>query len=153
MRTHLSRVLRALSAYKIFEASDGGWKHTPASRLLRSDHPQSMRSFVRMIGFPIYWEIFKSLEHTVRTGLSAGEKVVAGGVWNYLAENPEENRIFNEAMVGKAHAQIAGIINAYDFSGFKSIADIGGGHGHLLRAVLAAAPGTRGVLFDQPPRD
>lgn len=146
----LHRVLRALSAYKIFEARDGGWVHTPASRLLRSDHPQSMRSFVRMIGFPIYWEIFKSLEHAVRTGQSAGEKVVPGGVWKYLAENPEQNRIFNEAMVGKAHAQVAGVISAYDFSSFKSIADIGGGRGHLLQAILAAAPKANGVLFDQP---
>src|SRR5262245_37482448 len=146
----LNRVLRALSAYKIFEARNGGWAHTPASRLLRSDHPQSMRSFVRMIGFPVYWDVFKSLEYTVRTGLSAGEKVVPGGMWNYLAENPEENRIFNEAMVGKAHAQVAGIIRAYDFSGFNSIADIGGGRGHLLQAVLATAPKAKGVLFDQP---
>lgn len=147
----LHRVLRALSTYKIFEAhGDGGWGHTPASRLLRSDHPQSMRSFVRMLGFPIYWEIFKSLEHTVRTGDSAGGKVVPGGMWKYLADNPEQNRIFNEAMVGKAHAQVAGIVSAYDFSAFKSIADIGGGHGHLLQAILAAAPKTNGVLFDQP---
>jgi hypothetical protein len=146
----LHRVLRALSAFKIFQANGAGWMHTPASRLLRSDHPQSMRSFVRMIGMPMYWEVFKSLEYTVRTGLSAGEKLVPGGLWGYLAADPERNRIFNEAMIGKAHAQIAGIIRAYDFSGYKSIADIGGGHGHLLQAVLAAAPQAKGILFDQP---
>jgi hypothetical protein len=52
-RTHagaLARTLRVLSAEGIFEARDDAWGHTPASRLLRSDHPQSMRSFVRMIG-------------------------------------------------------------------------------------------------------
>src|SRR5271154_1326554 len=30
------------------------------------------------------------------------------------------------------------------------IADIGGGHGHLLRAVLMAMPTAKGILFDQP---
>ena len=38
----------------------------------------------------------------------------------------------------------------YDFTRFKRIADIGGGRGHLLRAVLAAAPAAEGVLFDLP---
>ena len=37
-----------------------------------------------------------------------------------------------------------------DFSQFKVIADIGGGRGHLLRAVLEQAPEARGVLFDRP---
>ena len=38
----------------------------------------------------------------------------------------------------------------YDFTRFKRIADIGGGRGHLLRAVLAAAAAAEGVLFDLP---
>jgi hypothetical protein len=44
----LNRALRLLSAHGIFERQGGAYAHTPISRLLRSDHPQSMRSFVRM---------------------------------------------------------------------------------------------------------
>jgi hypothetical protein len=55
----LARTLRVLSSEGIFEARDGSWAHTPTSRLLRSDHPQSMRSFVRMIGLPVYWRGFE----------------------------------------------------------------------------------------------
>src|SRR5262245_26976337 len=40
------------------------------------------------------------------------------------------------------------IVGAYDFSQFKHIVDVGGGHGMLLSAILAASPGTRGTLFD-----
>jgi hypothetical protein len=58
--------------------------------------------------------------------------------------------MFNEAMTGKAHGQIAGILASYDFSSFGTIADIGGGRGHLLEAILAAYPNATGVLFDQP---
>jgi hypothetical protein len=146
----LSRVLRVLAAHGVFQASDGGWVHTPASRLLRSDHPQSMRSFVRSVGNPFFWDAFKSMEHSVRTGLSAGEKVVPGGLWRWLGEHPEDGRLFNEAMTGKAHGQIAGVVGNYDFSGFRTIGDIGGGRGHLLQAVLAATPQVKGVLFDLP---
>lgn len=34
---------------------DGFVAHTPTSRLLRQDHPQSMRSFVRMFGLSGFW--------------------------------------------------------------------------------------------------
>jgi hypothetical protein len=64
----LGRVLRVLSAEGIFESRDGSWVHTPASRLLRSDHPQSMRSFVRMIGLDVYWRGFEYMEDSIRTG-------------------------------------------------------------------------------------
>jgi hypothetical protein len=46
----LGRVLRLLSAHGVFAGQDGRFLHSPASRLLRADHPQSMRAFVRMFG-------------------------------------------------------------------------------------------------------
>ena len=47
------RVLTLVAAAGIFQTTKGGeWSHTPASRLLRSDHPQSVRSYVRMLGLP-----------------------------------------------------------------------------------------------------
>ena len=41
-------------------------------------------------------------------------------------------------------------LGAYDFSRFNTVADIGGGRGHLLAAVLDAAPSAQGLLFDLP---
>ena len=146
----LARALRLVSAYGVFEQCNDGYAHTPASRLLRTDHPQSMRSFVRWTGAPIDWQSFELLNHSVRTGSPAAEQVTPGGAWAYLAQHPEISHIFDEAMTGKAHGQIAGILSTYDFSTFKTVADIGGGRGHLLQAVLDAAPNATGVLFDQP---
>jgi SAM-dependent methyltransferase len=54
-------------------------------------------------------------------------------------------------MASKARLQIASILGAYDFSAAESVADIGGGLGHLLHAVLQTAPRATGVLFDLPP--
>jgi len=146
----LARALRLVSAYGIFEARSDGYVHTAASRLLRTDHPQSMRSFVRWVGAPINWKGFELLGYSMRTGKPAAEQVTPGGAWAYLTQHPEFSSIFDEAMTGKAHGQIAGILSSYDFSPFKAIADIGGGRGHLLQAVLGAAPNATGVLFDQP---
>ena len=147
----LGRVLRVLSAHGVFEQQGGNYTHSPASRMLRSDHPQSMRSFVRMQGIPALWHIWEHFDHAVMTGRSAAEKTLPnGGFWGYFVGHPDHSRLFNDAMTGKTHGQAAGILAAYDFTVFKTIADIGGGNGHLLRSILDAAPNAEGVLFDLP---
>jgi O-methyltransferase domain/Dimerisation domain len=147
----LERALRLLAAHGVFEARDDGFVHTPASRLLRTDDPRSLRAFVELFGLPLLWDSQGALMHSLRTGRLAAEEVQPGGFWGYLAQQPEARAIFNAAMAGKAQAHVGSILAAYDFSGFGSIADIGGGRGHLLRAVLDAVPSARGVLFDLPP--
>src|SRR5687767_11362462 len=44
----LARVLRLLSAHGVFELDGDAVRHSPTSLLLREDHPQSARAFVRM---------------------------------------------------------------------------------------------------------
>ena len=146
----LDRVLRLLSAYGVFEYRNGLVAHSPASRLLRADHPQSMRSLARMLGESALWASVGELEYSIRTGMPSADKVLPGGIWGYLADHPDASRVFDDAMTAKAHGQIAGVVGAYDFSRFDSIADIGGGRGHLLQAILATTPRASGVLFDQP---
>jgi hypothetical protein len=144
----LGRALRLLAAHGVFEVQGDTFRHSPVSRLLRSDHPQSLRAFVRMIGLPINWATYGALEHTIRTGRPAAEKVLSGDFWTYYAEHPQEAAIFNAAMAAKGYGQVAGVMYTYDFSGFKRIGDIGGGRGHLVQAVLDAVPSAQGVLFD-----
>lgn len=146
----LDRMLRLLSAHGIFESREGAFSHSPASRLLRSDHPQSMRSFARMIGLPVNWAIYGAMEHSLRTGRPSAEQVMSGPYWSHFESHPEDGRVFNEAMEAKAHGQVAGIVATYDFRGLARIGDIGGGRGHLLHAVLESAPDAKGVLFDLP---
>lgn len=146
----LDRVLRLLAQYGVFEYRDGVVAHTPASQLLRQDHPQSMRSLVRMFGLPGFWGAVGELHSAIRTGEPSADRALPGGIWGYLKQNPDASRVFGEAMTGKARGHIAGVLAVYDFSRFDVVADIGGGHGHLIQAILAATPTIRGVLFDQP---
>jgi hypothetical protein len=141
--------LRLLASIGIFEWKDGAWRHSDASVFLRSDHPGSLRDYVRMLGLPIFWSAFEDMEHSLRTGESAFAKRHPGGVFAYLAKHPKEREIFDAAMTSKSHRDIAAILPAYDFSQFAIIADIAGGRGHLLRAILKNSPETQGILFDQ----
>ena len=146
----LFRVLRVLSSFGVFEMTGRNVRHSPTSRLLRSDHPHSLRSLARMFGLPNTWNVFNEFESSVKTGAPAGPKMFPRGLWAYFQENPEAGRIFNEAMMGKAQVQVPAVVGAYDFSRFGTIADIGGGRGHLVQAVLEANRSARGILFDLP---
>ena len=146
----LDRVLHLLATYGIFERHADRYRHTEASQLLRGDHPMSMRAFARMMGMPVIRASFNELEHSVRTGSPAIELAAGDGLWPYLVAHPDEAAIFGQAMTGKAAADTAAVLGAYDFGRFDTIADIGGGRGHLLRAVLDAVPTAEGILFDLP---
>jgi hypothetical protein len=146
----LHRVLRALANHGVFTLKGGRFSHNAASRLLRSDNPASMRALARMMGIDFHWDAYRELGHSLKTGKSAGDKAIPGGLFAHLRENPEHGRIFNEAMVGKSFGQIGPLLGAYDFTRFKTIGDIGGGMGHLLSAILKAVPGAQGVLFELP---
>jgi hypothetical protein len=143
----LGRMLRLLAAHGLFASAPGGWVHTPASRLLRTDHPQSLRSYVRMNGMPAMWDGFTDLKHAAATGKPTRDwsALVA-----YFAEHPDESSLFDAAMLSKSQNIVPPIVAAYDFGRFGRIADVGGGRGHLLKAILAAAPRSTGILFELP---
>lgn len=71
-----------------------------------------------------------------------------GPPFEYLPAHPELNAIFNEAMAEGSRMAAPGVVAAGDFARFGTVADIGGGNGTLLAAVLAAHPQVRGILFD-----
>jgi hypothetical protein len=145
----LNRALRLLASFGIFEQRDGRWAHTPESRLLRNDEPRSVRGFLRLLGLPFIWQSWGHIEHSLRTGEPAVNTLGASGPFDYLNKHPEERTIFHAGMTAKAHREIPPVLEAYDFSQHKRIADVGGGRGHLLRSILDKSPGSAGILFDQ----
>jgi len=146
----LNRVLRVLVDHGIFGRRAGGYAHTEASRLLRNDHPMSMRAFASINGLPLFANTYPQLAHSLRTGEPAVNLVAPGGMWAYLDTHPAEAQAFGQAMTARAAADQRAVLDAYDFTAFGCVADIGGGHGHLIRALLDANPAMRGILFDLP---
>lgn len=146
----LERMLRLLSMHGLFRFADGGWSHTPASALLRSDHPFSMHAFAAMMGDGSNWGSLERLSHSLRSGAPASDHLHVNGIWGWYADHPDEARQFDAAMTSKSHADIAMLVAQLDMKGVQVFADIGGGSGHFLRALLDAHQTVKGVLFDQP---
>jgi SAM-dependent methyltransferase len=144
----LHRVMRLLASLGIFsEAAPGLFVGTPLSDELREDRPDSLRYMAMLRGGATYLAAGEMLL-SVRTGEPAAETVFGMPFFDYLATHVEASDVFNRAMAGGANAPTVAV--DYDWSGASRVADIGGGNGSLLSAVLGAHAHLHGVIFDLP---
>lgn len=146
----LRRLLRALSALGLCEQQvDDRFTLRAAGKLLRADHPRSLRAWLIWWG-RYMWPVWEHLRHSVKTGDSARPLVTGAGGFHHLDKDPAAAAVFNRAMAEFTRLVAAEFVRRYDVSPFRRVVDVGGGHGALLAAVLAAAPHARGVLVDLP---
>lgn len=146
----LHRLMRLLAVHGIFEmASESRFRHNEISRLLRSDHPRSMRNQILAVGARSRWEAACELKHTVLFGETGFRKALGMDLFEHNSKHPAEGAIFDKAMRAKAQTDIAAVLSTYDFSDSGLIVDVGGGSGHMLAAILEKTGG-KGVLFDLP---
>ncbi|HTU24233.1 MAG TPA: methyltransferase [Pirellulales bacterium] len=146
----LYRLLRALASNGIFaEQADRSFELTPLADCLRSDHPSRLNSLATMLGEEHYI-CYGQLLEGVRTGEIVFDKIYGAPIFQYLAAHPDKARVFDEAMVGVHGQETAAMLAAYDFAGITTLADVGGGNGSLLSAVLAKHPRLKGMLVDRP---
>jgi hypothetical protein len=147
----LYRLLRALAAVGVFhEAEDRRFSLTPLGACLAGDAPGSRRDYARWIGTPGMWRSWGNLLHSLRTGEGAAHFTCGVDAWTYRGQHPEERAVFDAAMTALSLAEARAVTEACDFGRFGCIVDVGGGEGHLLKAILLACPGARGILFDRP---
>lgn len=145
----LYRFLRTAAAVGVFtEHPDKSFELTETGALLRSDVDGSLRYLAYLYGEESVWNCFAYAADTLRTGKPAGPALRGGRGWfDYMADSPEYAEVFHRAMTGVSN-RAPEVAAGYDFSRFATIADIGGGQGRLLSAILAANPQQRGLLFD-----
>lgn len=147
----LFRVLRALASVGVFaEVGPREFALTPVSDALRSDVPGSARSLVLMLAGDMHWSVYKELGYSVRTGQPAFDHVFGKELWDYLSEHPEISTVVDQAMTTGALMMGPVIAEAYDFSKFQTIIDVGGGTGQLMAAILRRHSQPRGIVFDLP---
>ncbi len=146
----LYRLLRALAGIGVTEeTAPEHFRLTPFGRPLRKDVPESVWSAVIFWADPIADE-WSLLTECVRTGKPAPQvrdpKIPSR--WSQVAE---AGSIFR-AVMGTAPAEdYAPIAEAWDFSRATVVADLGGGGGSLILAVLSLNPHVRGMLVDLEP--
>src|SRR3954452_17116548 len=146
----LYRVLRALASVGVFEEIEGGrFALTPLAEQLRDDVPGSQRAMAILMGDE-HFRAWGELEHSLRTGGIAFDHVYGKPCFDFLAEHPDKAANFDRAMVSVHGRETSAMCDAYDFSAFGTLADVGGGNGSLIALVLQRTPGLQGILYDLP---
>ena len=93
-----------------------------------------------LLGSPYMWNAFEDLPNLLTRNDDAGperRRLFSGG-----AADPIAAAGLSDGMTGFANREAAAVAEAYDCSGFRLIADVGGNNGHLLTTLLLAWPGT-----------
>lgn len=147
----LERLLRALTSIEVFQrTTDGRYRNSPFAEVLRRDHPQTLWAETMFLPAPFLWRPLGELSESVRTGEPAFDRLFGQNFFAYLCSRPEEAAVFNRLMTQEILWTTPALLRAYDFSQFRRLVDVGGGHGLFLSHVLAATPKLEGILFDQP---
>jgi hypothetical protein len=145
----LYRLLRALASFGVVaETGSACFVLTAYGKPLRKDVPDSAWAAV------IFWadllaDEWSYLTECIRTGQKAMD-VRPPDVPSRWSQDPNASAVFR-AVMGTAPAEdYMAIARAWDFSQYQTVADLGGGGGSLVAAVLEAFPHVQGVLVDRP---
>jgi precorrin-6B methylase 2 len=147
----LYRIMHTLASYGLFEEGpDRHFRLTPLGTLLQTDVPGSMRSMAIWNG-ELPYRAWGAVMHTLETGEPALKHALGMKLFEYLSQDPESRRVFDEAMTGLSMQVSRAVVSAYDFSGIDRLVDVGGGQGTLAASIRAAHDQRKAILFDLPP--
>jgi O-methyltransferase domain/Dimerisation domain len=146
----LHRILRALANDGVFaEDEPGVFRNTESSDLLRADAPGSWPEFAHLFG-GVFYGGAGTMDPTARA--ETFTRAFDADFWSWLGRHADERAAFDAAMAG-GKERSATRLAELEWRGDETVVDVGGGNGALLRALLAAVPGLRGVILDLPETD
>ena len=147
----LYRLMRATACVGVLaEDSEGKFSQTPTSAVLCSKAQPSLRGLAIMGGREWHGRGWSHLEYCVKTGKQAVDKIYGMPIFEFFSKNPQEAKIFNDAMTGLSAIDGPAVADAYDFDGIHTIVDVGGGKGFLLATLLEKNPHLKGTLYEMP---
>ena len=145
----IERLMRLLTAMDVFTGGpDVGYRLTPVSDLLRTDHERSMRDLALVYGEEFH-RAWGAVVPAIRSGGSGFEHAFGASLREHLAAAPEAAARFQRAM-NAGNVFFQDVAATHDFSSARSVVDVAGGAGMLLSTILQAHPRLHGVLFDLP---
>lgn len=146
----LYRLLRALASDGLLDQNGRSFALTSITKPLAGEAPNSMKHAVLSAGSAHNRSLWANIELGLTSEKPVFDQVHGETFWQYLAAHPDEADEFDASMAEYTREASVLIGRSYDFGRFESLADVGGGAGELLAAILIAHPSLRGVNFDLP---
>lgn len=147
----LYRLLRMLAGLGFFrEVGPRRFENAALGTALRADDPAKAHAVALFFGGDPSWAAWSKLEKAVATGRSGFSLAHGMGTFDFLAENPDDAKVFNDTMIGLHGAEPAAVAKVYDGTGIERLVDVGGGTGNMITTILKANPKMKGTLYDLP---
>jgi C-methyltransferase len=142
-------LLETLAAEGVFAVDgDGRFANTEVSARLDERHPESMR-YQCLLMTQLYDAAWHGIVPMLRHGGSGFERHYGRSLYEYLSAHPEHERIFHRAMADSTGPITLMLAERCDLSEIRTVVDVGGGNGTLLKKLLSRYPGMHGVCADR----
>jgi hypothetical protein len=145
----LFRILRYAAAIGLVTLEGKNYSLTDSGRFLLKDVPGSMYYAVILFGAEPWHRSWNNLSYSLETGKSAFEHSTGEPFFSFLNHHPQYGEPFDKWMSAVSGMISKAIAEAYEFSPYKTVCDIGGGQGFLLKGILNMNPHLKGILFDR----
>lgn len=145
------RLLRGLASLGVLERrADGRFANTDVGDRLRTGVPGSFKDAFIAETDHVHWQCWERLVDAVKTGRPQPQAVFGMLAFEYYGKHTAEGEQFGLAMQNISRFAAAAVLEAYDFSGVRTIMDVGGGNGSLALAILEKHPAMKGKVVDLP---
>jgi acetylserotonin N-methyltransferase len=148
----LGRLLDACVGLQLLARGASGFANTPAAAayLCRSS-PRRMTGYVNYSNEAL-WKLWANLEDAVREGTHRWKQTFGGDgpIFSHFFRTEAARREFLLGMHGYGLVSSPRVVEAFDLSDFRTLADLGGATGHLAVAACERYPSLRAVVFDLP---
>ena len=131
---------------------EAAYVNTPvAATYLTQASPRRMTGYIHYSN-RVMWKMWENLEDTVREGTHRWKQTFDfdGPIFSHFFKTEEAMNEFLMGMHGFGLITSPTIVNAFDLSRFRVIADLGGATGHLAIAACQRYSQLQGVVFDLP---
>lgn len=148
---YLYRLMRAIAGEGILtEVEEGVFGLTEMGECLRPDHPDAACASILAACSPAIIAAWEKLPEALTSGDTGFNLAFGKNLFEWLSEHPDLSTQFNESMTGVFGREPILVAEAYDFSSFESVVDVGGGNGNALSLILSRHQGPHGLVYDQP---
>lgn len=123
----LYRILRFAAVIGVVEYNDSQYSLTETGTLLLRDVPGSLYMGIVLVGSEPWQRAWQNLVYSLATGDIAFDQVMGAPFFEYLDKHPEYGTPYHQWQTISTTMAAQAITEAYDFSPFNNVCDIGGG--------------------------
>lgn len=143
----MDRLTGWLHARGFLTDSSDGYRLTESGHVLTADASPSLRHAVLVTGSTYWWGTIGRLTDTIRRGYPVQPEGLP--VYEYLACTPELAYQFDRFMTARSTAVGRDLVALKEWADVRLVADLGGGMGGVLAALVHAHPHLRGILAER----